>query len=166
VETITASQLRNALINNNGVVDYQVSISDNLVIFNPNHSVTMEVAGSVPLSHLSAEHPGSTVPVAKYGQAMSSRKAIRLAVSPSPATRVVDIAYDIPADQAGGPSVEIFDLRGKRVFSFNSRSMLSNTGKITWNTTDYSGQSVSAGLYMVRLNTDSAVLSRRIFLMK
>lgn len=81
---------------------------------------------------------------------------------PNPAIRNLNIQLKLPAHQ--NHEVEIFNLRGQKVHSFIS-SGSKNAGEfnIEWNLKDYKNQTVSKGIYFIRVKIDGkATLSKRI----
>lgn len=71
----------------------------------------------------------------------------------------LQMALHLPA--AGRAQVEIFDVRGRRVRSLLDRSLSRGQHAALWDGRDDRGRSLGAGLYLVRLTTADAVVTRR-----
>ncbi len=70
------------------------------------------------------------------------------------------MTFAAPADAAGGATLDVLDLQGRRVWSAPAAAHAT----LRWDGRDAHGDPVAAGLYLVRLSTASArrgVLSLR-----
>ncbi|MFP4520916.1 MAG: T9SS type A sorting domain-containing protein [Fibrobacterota bacterium] len=157
VEEITAEEINNG----DGTVPYLVNISDNLSPQNPNNSIVMEVAGSVPMAEL-ISNPVSSISSAP--EKASAGKAV-LSVYPVPSNPSTVISY---ATDAKNPikALKIYSLNGQMIYNA-AGDISGHSGTVHWNGTDSRGKALTSGVYVARLLTNSgASVSKKIFLMK
>jgi hypothetical protein len=87
-----------------------------------------------------------------------------LDISPNPFNSTSEITYSLVND--GNITLDITDIYGKHVQTikkgFSAKGMYSST----WNGTDSYGQSVSSGIYFVRLCTENDIKTRKIILVR
>ena len=80
----------------------------------------------------------------------SPRSVLRLApAAPNPFRATTRIPYDLP--RPGHVSVELFDLRGRRVTTLARGEQTAGPHEITWNGRDARGRPMPAGAYFVLL---------------
>jgi len=81
---------------------------------------------------------------------------------PNPFNPVTTISYDLPATIAN-PVIEIFNIKGEKVRTFNCKNQI----PIIWDGTDNFHNQVSSGIYLYRIKTDEGVLlSKKMLLLK
>jgi hypothetical protein len=83
---------------------------------------------------------------------------------PNPFNPTTQIEFEIPAAQK--VTVEIYDLRGRLVRSLVDKQYSAGTHHETWRGTDDSGNACAAGVYLVRMVSDSGVDSRKVCLVR
>ena len=76
---------------------------------------------------------------------------------PNPFSEQITIEYEIA--QSAQVSVEIFDLTGRRMASFDQGKQAAGTYSFNWNANDASGQKAAPGLYIYRLSVDKQLIS-------
>ncbi len=86
--------------------------------------------------------------------------------SPNPFNPSTRIIWGIPADYRGAASVTIHDMRGRLVRVLHAGAAEAGTYNLEWNGRDESGNTVSSGVYIIRLQTDVYQASRRMLLLK
>jgi flagellar hook assembly protein FlgD len=84
--------------------------------------------------------------------------ATAIDVFPNPSSQQVNISYELK--QAANVSLEIFDLRGKRVAGFEAGEKPAGTHTETWDGYTNRGRNVvSAGTYVYRLTVGNELVS-------
>ena len=76
---------------------------------------------------------------------------VRLRIGPNPAGDLTGLRYVVPVD--GAVSLELYDLKGRRVRTLVDRMLRRGTYRFDWDTTDQAGRRVPAGTYLARLRT-------------
>ena len=76
---------------------------------------------------------------------------------PNPFSEQITIEYEIA--QSAQVSVEIFDLTGRRMASFDQGKQAAGTYSFNWNANDASGQKAAPGMYIYRLSVDKQLIS-------
>lgn len=84
-----------------------------------------------------------------------------LAAYPNPFNS--SVTFDVKINLEEINSIEIFNILGKRIKSFNKNSI--SNGYLTWNTSDQS-TNLSSGIYFFILNTKYDIYSQKIVLLK
>ncbi|UCE03172.1 MAG: T9SS type A sorting domain-containing protein [Candidatus Latescibacterota bacterium] len=79
---------------------------------------------------------------------------------PNPFTESTRLSYYVP--MRGHVSVEVYDVRGRRVRTLVVGPKDSGRHEIGWNGRDDAGRNLSAGVYFVRYRTDQRVITRRM----
>lgn len=82
-----------------------------------------------------------------------------LATSPNPFSERVSFSVSVPE---GPATLQILDVRGRRVRSLSSSLVLGGHREISWDGTDARGKPLPAGVYFVRLETREGVLTRKV----
>jgi len=83
---------------------------------------------------------------------------------PNPFNPAVNLAFTLP--MSGRVSLEIFDVRGRRVCRLLSQDMPAGPHAVVWRGTDDRGQNVSSGVYLARLSQHGEARSRRLMLVR
>jgi hypothetical protein len=83
---------------------------------------------------------------------------------PNPFNPETTIEYSIP--EAGQIEISIFNLRGQKVNTLVNTVMTKGSHSVVWDGTDSMGQSVTSGIYMYRIVTNNASITKKIVLMK
>jgi hypothetical protein len=122
-----------------GTYDLQVRVRDHLVGTAKNVVVTDDVTG-VAID--------GTLP------------AITLGVFPNPARSQARIEF--AADDAAWATVAVFDARGRFLRGWSAHAPLDAERALVWDLRDAEGRDVPAGLYFIRLTTDSGSMVRRL----
>jgi flagellar hook assembly protein FlgD len=60
----------------------------------------------------------------------------------------------------------VYNLKGQKVAELFSGNLPAGEHRKVWNGRDYHGRSVSSGIYLIRLEAESATFTRKIMLMK
>ncbi len=77
---------------------------------------------------------------------------------------VTTIYYRLAA--AGNVDLTIYNLLGQKVRTLTNQRRPADYHRVSWNGKNETGETVGAGLYIYRLQTDSFVWSRRLILIK
>ena len=92
-------------------------------------------------------------------------EAYRLAQNyPNPFNPNTTISYELPQD--GLVNITVMDLAGRQVASLVSGEKRSGTHSIKWNSTNDSGQKVSAGMYYYKIQVGDFTETRKMTLLK
>ena len=83
---------------------------------------------------------------------------------PNPFNPSTKISYSIP--ESGDISLNIYDMRGRRIKSLVNKNQASGRYLIEWNATDDYGNNVGAGVYIYQLRSKNKTLSQKMVLMK
>ncbi|MDP3441778.1 MAG: FlgD immunoglobulin-like domain containing protein, partial [Ignavibacteria bacterium] len=83
---------------------------------------------------------------------------------PNPFNPSTNIRYSIPT--AGNVTIEIYNSLGQLVNTIVNQYQESGTHNVVWNGTDMSGQKLSSGIYIYKLNTNNYVSSKKMVLIK
>lgn len=89
---------------------------------------------------------------------------LRLELFPNPVRGTVSIHFTLPRRES--VRVEIFDVGGRRVRSFEERERGPGSEQIAWDAQDGEGRRVAAGIYFVRLQTPSSSRIGRVVLVR
>ena len=92
-------------------------------------------------------------------------EAYRLAQNyPNPFNPNTTISYELPQD--GLVNITVMDLTGRQVASLVSGEQRSGTHSVRWNSTNDSGQKVSAGMYYYKIQVGDFTETRKMTLLK
>jgi bacillolysin len=83
---------------------------------------------------------------------------------PNPFNSQTQIRYQVPA--AGSMRLEIFDLLGRRVVLLQDGPAEVGLHTLTWNGRDTAGRPAASGVYLYRLETGDASLTRKLLLLR
>ncbi len=83
---------------------------------------------------------------------------------PNPFNPRTMIAFELAEE--GPVSIEIYNVKGQKVTTLLSSSLVSGSHKIEWNGTDKYGRNVASGIYQYQLITKDKSISRKMLLMK
>lgn len=83
---------------------------------------------------------------------------------PNPFKPITSISFTLK--DAAPVTLEIFDLRGRKVKTLAQSEFASGRHSLVWDGTDDSGTPVASGLYLYRMNSGSYSASRRMLLLK
>ena len=84
--------------------------------------------------------------------------------APNPFNSQTVLAYFLPAP--GPTHVEVFALNGQRVAVLQQGPQQAGYHRLRWNGHDDAGRPVASGMYLYRLVTDEAVLTRKLILLR
>jgi hypothetical protein len=87
-----------------------------------------------------------------------------LTIHPNPFNPAAVIAFDLPADTAA--KVDVFDLRGHLVRSLMHDWRETGAYQLRWDGRDDQGQDAPAGVYLCRLQTGSATVTKHMALVR
>jgi hypothetical protein len=83
---------------------------------------------------------------------------------PNPFNPETTVAFDLPRD--GRVRLCAFDVRGRRVRELADGAWTAGTHEVRWNGRDDAGRALPSGTYLLRLETESRVVARRVTLVK
>jgi photosystem II stability/assembly factor-like uncharacterized protein len=111
-------------------------------------------------AHYSGEwdsEPGDTIYVTPASaEDNTNEPMLRLTASPNPFGKSVRLSFDAPG--ARPVRVEIYDLRGRRVYSETTRSRTNGHCEVLWNGKDANGSVTAPGVYLARIGTRGPVV--------
>jgi CubicO group peptidase (beta-lactamase class C family) len=87
-----------------------------------------------------------------------------LSVFPNPASLQANISFFLA--QSEKASIKIFDVSGKMVRYMANNTMEAGMHRISWNTRDEKGNSVSSGTYLIKIDAGSYSETKKIFVMR
>jgi hypothetical protein len=94
-----------------------------------------------------------------------SEKSSRLSANyPNPFTTFTNIEYTLFDDSE--VSVEVFSIHGEKVKELVNDKQKAGTYQVTWNGTDDTGKQLPGGVYVYRLKTSGAAISRRCVILR
>lgn len=93
-----------------------------------------------------------------------SRTLALYAPAPNPTNAFARFEFDLPT--AGTVSLEIFDLRGRRVRSLTPRVFPAGRSTLIWDGRDDAHHVVAAGVYWARLNANGQTVSKPVTVLK
>ena len=111
-----------------------------------------EDAGCVAMPLPDLHQIGDNTPVGTKG---APPEVLSVISRPNPTEGGATIGLALPA--AGNVSLELYDVRGRRVATIASRPMSEGYHDVPWNGTDDSGAPVASGLYFLRVRVDGQV---------
>ncbi|KQC11041.1 MAG: hypothetical protein APR54_02985 [Candidatus Cloacimonas sp. SDB] len=86
---------------------------------------------------------------------------------PNPFNPETKIALQLNSQDVDHPiNLSIYNLKGQLVKTLISNSLVTSGKEIIWNGTDNSGSAISTGIYFVRLETATNVVSSKVVLLK
>ena len=83
---------------------------------------------------------------------------------PNPFNPVTSLSYDLPEDSF--VSITIYDMLGNVVNNLVNANQSFGYKTVQWNATDNLGQSLSAGVYLYRIETKDFTKSKKMILLK
>ncbi len=92
-----------------------------------------------------------------------------MTVSPNPFTPKTKISFSLPIRNTAIPiSLKVFDIEGKLVKTLFAGRVEDARGlyEVFWKGNNNSGQQVSSGLYIVKLNVGDKTMNRAVLLMR
>jgi hypothetical protein len=84
--------------------------------------------------------------------------------APNPFNATTRIRFGMP--QPGRATLEIFDVRGRRIARVLDRELDAGWHSILWHGRDDRGKPVASGVYLYRLRTADTTLTRRLMLLE
>lgn len=87
-----------------------------------------------------------------------------LLIAPNPFNPRTEISFYV--GMGGSVSVDIYDVRGRRVAGLLSRDLSVGPHAAVWEGTDHSGRQVASGVYFVRVRTPNASYHERVALVR
>lgn len=98
------------------------------------------------------------------GEPGSGNKATLSANYPNPFRNTTTIEYSLPATT--NVLLEVFSITGEKVKTIAESEQARGTFKATWNGSDDTGRQLPGGIYLYRLKTADATLTRRCVLIR
>ena len=83
---------------------------------------------------------------------------------PNPFNPQTTIHYNLP--NSSQVFLRIYDIHGKKVITLVDERQTSGEKSVQWNGRDWSGQPVSSGVYIYRLQADNFLRSRKMMLLR
>ena len=112
--------------------------------------VVRDESGEETLMEVWVEVPGEGAP---------SAPSLRFAAA-NPSNGRLEIQYGLPA--AGPVRLDVFDVRGSRITTLTNSTSTAGWHAMTWNGQDGRGRTVASGIYLLRLETRSGVVVRKV----
>ncbi len=89
---------------------------------------------------------------------------LALANYPNPFNSSTEIRFNLPGDSK--TSLEIYDITGRSVKIMEFGHLGAGLHSVQWDGTDYRGQAVSSGIYLIRLAGETESKTHRVLLLK
>ena len=106
---------------------------------------------------------GSEDPGPPEGGGDFSARGLSLRVEPHPVTRDATVLLTLPAP--GAVRLECYDVRGARVWSYQSRGLAAGTHLVRWDGRGLDGRRVGTGTYFLQLSAAPGSVTRKIVLL-
>ncbi|MFH1220001.1 MAG: SdrD B-like domain-containing protein [Candidatus Eisenbacteria bacterium] len=88
-------------------------------------------------------------------------------LDPNPFSAAVGIRYSVPAaGLAGDLAIDVYDIAGRQVFSFDNLDLSAGEHQVVWRGTDHSGRDLASGIYFVNLRTRTATSCEKVTLIR
>ncbi len=107
---------------------------------------------------------GSLLAVADEPSAPTAPTLALDAAYPNPFSTATTLRYSLR--ESGPVQLAVYDVLGRRVTTLVDGTLPAGTHTATWNGTSEAGRALSAGVYLVRLETGKQTLSRRLVLVR
>jgi hypothetical protein len=91
-------------------------------------------------------------------------KAPHLQITPNPFSNSTIVSFSIP--QSTKVSISIFDAAGRLTKVLGDAQMQAGAHELVWNATDEKGNSVNAGIYFLKMQTESYSETRKLVVVK
>jgi hypothetical protein len=92
--------------------------------------------------------------------------ATLVGLDPNPFSSAVGIKYAVPERAAGGLAIDVYDISGRLIYSFEKPSEVVGEHRVVWTGTDRAGREVASGIYFVTLKTRSSFASEKVTLIR
>jgi len=103
-------------------------------------------------------------PVAVNEEFIIQNSSLNISNYPNPFNPVTTINFCLPSDSK--VSVAIFNIKGQRVVTLKNEYLTAGSHKVTWNGQDESGNSVSSGVFLYKVETDNETATGKMLLLK
>ncbi|RKZ14132.1 hypothetical protein DRQ53_12295 [bacterium] len=87
-----------------------------------------------------------------------------LGARPNPFNPITSIEFEL--ERPGPVQLTIYDMAGRRVRDWSLENQNAGAGRVTWNGTDFRGSRAASGVYIVRMQADGIVDTKRVTLLK
>jgi len=87
-----------------------------------------------------------------------------LGARPNPFNPMTSFEFEL--ERPGAVQLTVYDLAGRRVREWSLENQNIGLGRVTWDGTDQNGRRASSGVYLVRLQADGIVDTKRVTLLK
>ena len=84
---------------------------------------------------------------------------------PNPFNPTTTISFNLP-NTVNSPIIEIYNLKGQKVKTFQTYSKKSGNMKVVWDGTNQNGEKVSGGVYFYKLKVSDKVITKKMILLK
>jgi outer membrane protein assembly factor BamD (BamD/ComL family) len=127
----------------------QLYPQDEFVIFMKAAIGDISVKNAPKLPKLSGENPDSTQST-EFATVQLPKEFRLVGNFPNPFNPETSIVYELPA--AGEIKIEVFDIRGRLVYTLINAQIPAGTHRVRWNGVNETGQPVASGVYYYRIN--------------
>jgi flagellar hook assembly protein FlgD len=83
---------------------------------------------------------------------------------PNPFNPVTTFRYNLPEDEL--VNITIYDIIGRQIKTLINSSQTAGYKSIQWNATNSTGQSVSAGVYLFKIQAGNFIQTKKMVLLK
>ena len=87
-------------------------------------------------------------------------------LDPNPFSSAVGVRYVVPESSASDLAIDVYDIGGRLVYSFDSPSNQVGEHRVVWTGTNRTGSSVASGIYFVTLRTASSFATEKVTLIR
>jgi len=106
----------------------------------------------------------SAIPFVGNEDEVSPHPALTLHASPNPFRSTVSLQYRL--DKAGPAKLEIYNLKGQKVWTVSDEKKPAGLFSVTWNGLDKSGNQVPNGIYFCRLTTLEGTANQKLVMLR
>jgi hypothetical protein len=135
---------------------------------NAGHATVLEIDGYVmPISALAADGMGNTMEmmIETAEKTIAAPDIFALEQNcPNPFNPTTEIRFTLPT--ASNVTLDVFNINGQKVTTLVGEKLEAGEHAVIWNGTTSSGESVSSGIYLYRINADKFTATRKMVLLK
>ena len=110
------------------------------------------------------ELDGGTIMSQRAGVSVPGLEFVLRSISPNPFTTHTTVSFSLPAQRS--VVLSVYDVSGRRVASVFSGEKSAGDHTLNWNGVGDDGNTVSAGIYFVRLDAGKETLTRKILMVR
>jgi len=157
-------QYREGLLKFTSIYGYDEADENTFHLVGPGETVQVHINGERVYPDLTWEEPGAQVRLSILTTTGLPASFALAQNYPNPFNPATVISFDLPyRDQV---SLTIYNIIGQEVISLIDNDLPAGRHQITWDSRDVSGEKVSSGVYLYRLETSDYLATKKMVLMK